>query len=136
MKEIGAEKQAVYNSNYHHRQMETNHDEHIEDMVERVRKSRAQNPEKYRAQENENRKQHRVKKTYHCALCKTSCQSKADLDIHNETEKHRRQAANLRKPHKCHPCAYGTDKLSNFNDHLQSKRHQKNVAALSSSELD
>jgi hypothetical protein len=136
-KEIRTGKQADRNSNYHHRQMETNHAEYLEENLARVVKYQAKDPEKIRNMARDNRANHRVNKTYSCELCKTACQSKSDLDIHLETRSHKKRANDLAtKPHKCLPGNYGTDKLSNMNDHLKSKRHLKNVAALSSSQLD
>jgi hypothetical protein len=136
-KETRAEKQTVHNSNYHHKQMETNHDEYLEEMAERVRNHRAQNPEKFRAQERANNARNKDIKKYFCKLCKVACQKKSDLDVHLETRSHKNRASNFAtKPHKCFPCSWGTDRLSNMNDHRKSKRHLMNVAASPSSELD
>lgn len=133
-----AEQQAVRNSNYHHKQMETNHDQYLDDMTERVRASRARNPERYRLLARTKRAQHKTNNTYYCELCKTSCQTKSDLDEHKATAKHLRNVAGtatIGKRFNCDPCAYATDKSSNWNDHCRSKRHQQKVAASLSSKL-
>ncbi len=136
MAKIRAEKRTIIHSNYHHRQMELNYHEYRENSLGRNRQRRERDPEGVRKWERDNRADHKVKKIYYCDICKISCQSKSDLDIHNKSTKHLRQKANLKKPHKCLPCAYGTDKSSSVKDHLKSQRHQRNVAAQSSSMLD
>jgi hypothetical protein len=136
-KETRTEKQAVRNANYHYEQMETNHEEYLEENLARVLQNQAKDPEKIRKMEGDNRAKNRTNKKYLCKLCKTACQTKSDLDIHLETRSHQKRANDLAtKAHKCFPCNYATDKLSSMNDHLKSKRHLNNVVALSSSHLD
>jgi hypothetical protein len=106
-KETRATKQAVYNADYHHKQMETNHDEYLEEMAERVRNHRAQDREKFREQERANNARNKAIKKYFCKLCKVACHKKSDLDVHLETRSHKNRANNFAtKPHKCLPCKY------------------------------
>lgn len=136
-KETRALKQAVHHSNYHYRQMETNHTEYLEENLARVVKYQAQDPEKFRKMERDNRAKNVANKIYSCELCKIDCHTKSDLDIHLKTRSHRNRAHDLAtKRHKCLACNYATDKGNSMNDQLKSKRHLKNVAALPSSQLD
>lgn len=138
-KQIRAEKQAIRNTDYHFKQMEADYDNYLDGMGQRVRASRARNPERHRAGERARKAKHKAANTYYRELCKTSCHTLSDLNEHKATAKHIRKVtgpATKGKRWSCDPCAYATDKSSSWNDHCKANRHQRKVAASLSSKLN
>jgi hypothetical protein len=128
--------QAEYGSNWHFKQMETNHKEYLAGARERGTKARAKSPERVNKR---NRDWHATaleEERYYGETCKIAFCTKHKLKEHNDTARHLQKEEEMKNPHRCIPCAYAGKRKQNLTDHCKTKRHEKIMAALSSSQLD
>jgi hypothetical protein len=129
-------KKAEGNSNYHHKQMETNRDDYLDKASKKTAKLKRKNPEKVRGIARKNAAKSIKMQTYHCELCKVSFAKKSELTRHKTKASHLRKADDLaNKPHQCNVCNVAFDLVGNLNKHNLTERHKK-MAAQSSSQLD
>jgi hypothetical protein len=70
------------------------------------------------------------KKRYYCELCDIFCYRKADIDKHNNTNKHKINSGEMKEEdiiktynYKCNYCKLYTNGRGNFIKHLKSKEH-------------
>ncbi|OJD25039.1 hypothetical protein ACJ73_03598 [Blastomyces percursus] len=115
------------NSSWLCKQMATNYADYIEDSHERVRRSRANNPEKRLERDAKRRKVAVEQQKYHCKLCDLSFTCRNWLDKHLKTAKHLRKSKKHLNPFIYEPCNVGFPNKSNLTGHEKSDRHERNL---------
>lgn len=116
-------------TNHHHKQMETNYADYIDNAIGRKMKSRALNPDLDRKAETARNAKARAEKSFHCVRCDLSFTRQTVLEDHYKTEKHIRKEHEHNNPFRCGPCNIGYANQSNLTRHYKSDRHIANVAA-------
>lgn len=117
-------------TNWHHKQMETNYEEYIDDAIARKTKSRKLNPELDRIAEAARNAKDVAEENYHCVTCNPSFPRQSILDDHYETPKHKR-TEEVDKDSRlfCSFCNLPYTNKGNYNRHLKNDRHTKAVNA-------
>lgn len=123
-------------TNWHHKQMETNYADYMEDSLARVQKSRANNPGRDAKIQAARSQKAREEDTFPCTDCNLSYGKKQNLDIHLASERHRRKVNGEQLEFYCDDCDLGYHNKSNLTRHNKSEKHKDNVAASSSAPLE
>lgn len=122
------EARKMADSDWHYYQMHYNYDEYISAAHERVRRSRANNPERHRQTARKRTQKVVDEKTYTCEICHLSYTRRKILLYHLECAAHlRRVEANPDDPLFCKACNKDFHNKSNWIRHLQSDRHKDNL---------
>ena len=117
------------------KQMAENRDQYMADSHERVKRSRATNPDKHRATAIKNGKKIIDAKKFHCSDCDHSFQRQKHLDRHLKTPMHLRNADASQKTiqkYNCELCRYHSGDKTLYTNHLNTKKHIDNVARAAS----
>lgn len=117
------------NSNWHYKKMAEDYADYIEAAHERVKRSRANNPELERKTKAKRAAKDLAEKRYHCERCDLSFTTQHILNDHLQTPKHHRKALEHLNPYRCTPCNLGFHNQSNLTRHQLSKRHADNLKA-------
>ena len=87
-------------------------------------------------------KETKEKQVFHCDVCKTTCQTKKELFVHEETNKHKRNAKRITttinspkvaQKFLCENCNYKCNKQSDFNKHNNTAKHIKRINVIQKS---
>ncbi|KAK3721029.1 Carbamoyl-phosphate synthase [Vermiconidia calcicola] len=114
------------------KQMAENRDQYMADSHERVKRSRATNPDKHRATAIKNGKKIIDAKKFHCSDCDHSFQRQKHLDRHLKTPMHLRNADASQETiqkYNCELCRYHSGDKTLYTNHLNTKKHIDNLEA-------